>query len=112
MIHKIVIILATTLVLAGCATEREKYDVVQTALEGSPQLRSKAVTNCVQRMKPTRENLETLAALARTSTSSAKRVVCQRMIAAISSKRMTYADLNAMMRGRPSPKVIRILQGR
>ncbi|MFI0842370.1 hypothetical protein [Mesorhizobium sp. IMUNJ 23232] len=98
--------------LAGCAVSKEKYEAAQTALDGSPKLRSMAVADCVRKAHPSKKEMEILAALTNSSEASVKTVVCRRVIAATASGRLSYADYQAFVAGRPTPKIIRILQGR
>jgi hypothetical protein len=56
--------------------------------------------------------MEVMAALTNSSVSSVKTVVCRRIVTAVSSGRLSYADYRAYMAGRPTPNLIRILQGR
>jgi hypothetical protein len=100
------------LVLAGCAVSQEKYETAQVALDGSPKLRSMAVADCVKKANPSKRDMEVMAALTNSSVSSVKTVVCRRIVTAVSSGRLSYADYRAYMAGRPTPNLIRILQGR
>jgi hypothetical protein len=100
------------LALAGCTMSKEKYEVAQTALDGSPKLRSMAVAECVKKANPSKREMELMVALTNSSMSSVKTVVCRRIFAAMSSGRLSYADYQAFVAGRPTPKVVRILQGR
>jgi uncharacterized protein YceK len=110
--HKVVLILAVTLALAGCAPSQERFDAVQTALEGSPKMRSKAVEDCVKRIRWSKKQLEISVALTNSTTATVKTVTCQRVIAAIASKRLDYGDIRDLMAARPTPKLVRVLQGR
>ncbi|WP_442581442.1 hypothetical protein ACSBOB_05460 [Mesorhizobium sp. ASY16-5R] len=100
------------LALAGCTMSKEKYEVAQTALDGSPKLRSMVVADCVRKAHPSKKEMEILAALTNSSVATVKTVVCRRVVAATASGRLSYADYQAFVAGRPTPKVIRILQGR
>jgi hypothetical protein len=101
------------LVLAGCTTSKEEYATVQTALEGSPKLRAMTIADCGKRLekKPAGQK-EILAALMNVSTQSVPSVFCRRVIHGISQGHITHAEFVAAEHGRPSPKVIRLLQGR
>ena len=101
------------LALAGCTMSKERYEAAQTALDGSPKLRSMTIADCSRRLakKPAWDK-EIMAALMNVSTKSVASVFCRRVINGISEGRITHAEFTQAERGHPSPKVIRLIQGR
>lgn len=98
-------------VLTACAPSRQQYDVVQTALEGSPAYRAKSLSICLSQNWSDKA-LQEAALLMSVPKPKAKKLVCSRITSALSSGRLTHDDVKAIYRGQPTPNVIKILQGR
>jgi len=75
-------------------------------------MRSKAIEDCVKRLRWSKKQQEFVVALSNTTNATVKTVTCQRVIAGIASKRLDYNDVRDLMMSRPTPKLVRVLQGR
>ncbi|MDQ0455479.1 hypothetical protein [Rhizobium paknamense] len=102
--------LAALAMLPGCMTERE-YAAYQTAFEGSPKLRQEAIKRCIARGKG--KDMKLLSMLANTTPEKTPVVICTRIMNAVVDGKLTYDDYLSIMRYEtPSPKQIKIIQGR
>ncbi len=106
-------IIVLALGLSGCGVSASNYAAGQQVLQGSPAVRNNFINSCVERIrnKPLKSR-QTIAMVANTSVSAIPRVYCSRMIRGIASGRLTYGDMNAASRGKVTPNVIKVLQGR
>ncbi|OQP86515.1 hypothetical protein BTR14_10940 [Rhizobium rhizosphaerae] len=97
-------------VLAGCAPTQQQFLAMQETVRGSAKARQLALESCMKDARP--GDIKAAAIVIDSSEKAAPRLVCSRLIEALRSGRMTYADLVDLKQGRPTPKLIRIIQGR
>ncbi|MBB2674797.1 UNVERIFIED_ORG: hypothetical protein GGE44_004379 [Rhizobium esperanzae] len=96
--------------LTACVPTRQDYDAYVTLLQGSSRARNEATKDCVRGFDG--KSSRNLGILTNTSDKDAVRVGCDRFIAAVVSGRATYDDVIDIKRQRPTPKIIKIFQGR
>jgi hypothetical protein len=104
---------ASLAAMAGCSMSKTQYNTVQTSLSGSAQMRSATVSGCVERQsrRPLADR-QSLASLMNVPVNAAPRTACRRMVNGLSSGELTHEDMRSIQRGRPTPNLIRVLQGR
>lgn len=103
------------LALSSCTTTASKsnFETGATALAGSERLREAVTERCIARARNFSPEARHNAALVMdVKDSQADRLSCTRMVNAIATGRLTYAEVEAMRYGHISPKIVRILQGR
>jgi hypothetical protein len=113
MLKSIITVVAMAGLLSGCGISASNYSAGREVLRGSPQLRAQSMETCVrnQQRKPLATR-QSLAKLMNVSVSAAPRTVCRRIQSGITSGRLKHSDVDSGMRGRMTPNLIRVLQGR
>ncbi|MBY5542542.1 hypothetical protein HFO60_21400 [Rhizobium leguminosarum] len=106
----ILTVLIATGLLTACTPTRQDYDALVTLLQGSSRAKNEAVKECVRGFDG--RTTRNFGLLTNTSDKDAARVGCNRFVAAIASGRATYDDVVDIKRHRPTPKLIKIFQGR
>lgn len=108
----VVAVCAAVLGLAGCVTE-EGYNAGVEALKGSPQLRQKWISDCIEgnRKRPVDEK-RLLGEWMGLSADDVTPVFCSRIITAMSQGKISSSEFRNAAAGRPSKRVIDILKGR
>ncbi|OWV82554.1 hypothetical protein ATY75_27425 [Rhizobium sp. N122] len=96
--------------LTACVPTRQDYDTYVTLLQGSSRARNEAIKDCANGFDANARRIFGL--LTDASDKNAPRVACSRFVNAVISGRATYDDIVDIKRHRPSPKLIKILQGR
>lgn len=106
--------------LSACATTQQHQlevaarnsEAIKESLAGSPKLRQKALEAC-ERVKRSERVTNAMALIANVSKEDVPRVVCQRVLRATVSGRISAKDLLEWRRtGMPSIEFIKVLQGR
>ena len=103
-------VLLAAVVMSGCAPTKPQFDVAVETMKGSKKARDKVTADCIAKFN--RKGVEGAALVLDVPERDAKRVACQRIVAAMTDGRLSYEDLQAMMRGKPTPKIVRVMQGR
>ncbi|NUS67983.1 MAG: hypothetical protein HOQ41_06490 [Ensifer adhaerens] len=99
-------------VLASCAPSQDDYARMQTAVQGSPALQNEIYRDCVSK-RWSKSDREDAALLLSVSPGKAQAVTCKRVVNALASGRLKYADVHQLMTNRgPTVNLIKILQGR
>ena len=105
----------SALTLTGCTTVSENdYRLGQTALAESPSIKREIVADCVaERRSESLNEQRTYAALMNVSVANYPTTFCKRVINAVSSGRLTYADIARLdSSSADQSKIIRIIQGK
>ncbi|MGO4618480.1 hypothetical protein AB4Z34_21475 [Ensifer sp. 2YAB10] len=98
-------------VLASCAPSQDEYARLQAAAQGSPALQKAMYQDCVSK-KWSRSDLEGGAMLLSVPPSKVPALTCKRLVNALASGRLKYADVRRNMNGGPTVSLIKILQDR
>lgn len=114
---------ASMVLLSGCTTAQKgpgrnmtpvQYAASTEALKGSPALRRATLQECAVIAR--RSGARNISAMAVLMNLPPNRdpipLYCQRMVAALTSGRITYADYQAIRTMQATPKLIRVIQGR
>ncbi|WP_312361343.1 hypothetical protein [Ensifer sp.] len=96
------------LTLASCAPSQGEYEKVQTAVQGSPALQRAVLKDCLA-ARWTKSELEAGALLLSVPVNKVQTLTCKRMVSALATGRLTYADVRA---SQPTVNLIKIMQGR
>lgn len=104
--------LSGLLLLGGCVSATQ-YAAVSEALKGSPSLRNDEIDRCVKTNRSTAREKDIMRKLMNLSPGSdTARVGCTRMVGAVASGRLSYADYQSVRMGQVTPQLIRVLQAR
>jgi hypothetical protein len=98
-------------ILAGCAPSQQQFEAASEMIRGSKKAEQYAMQECLTKGW-TKKNVYAASVMLDVSVKAAPRVACTRVISAMKSGRLQYADAMAFKRGRPSPETIKMLQGR
>lgn len=98
-------------VAAGCAPSQQQFEAERETLRGSVKAQQYAFGKCLTNGWNSRA-LRAAALLLDTTEKAAPRLACTRVMSAMKSGRLEYADAVAFKQGRPTPEMIKILQGR
>ncbi|MEI2297647.1 hypothetical protein [Ensifer sp. MJa1] len=99
-------------VLASCAPSQDDYARMQTAVQGSPELQKALHKDCLSK-RWSKSDLEDAALLLSVPPGKAQALTCKRVVNALASGRLKYADVQQLMSNRgPTVNLIKILQGR
>ncbi|HEV7319526.1 MAG TPA: hypothetical protein VGO04_13080 [Ensifer sp.] len=99
-------------VLASCAPSQDDYARLQTAAQGSPALQKAMYQECVNK-RWSKSDLQGGALLLSVPPSKVPTLTCKRLVNALASGRLKYADVRQNMNnGGPTVNLIKILQGR
>lgn len=113
-LSRVLIALATALVLAGCRTVAgpEQYSIYRQALIGSPAFRAQEHAKCVdgQLALPT-ETRRTFATIINVPYERSAQVTCDRTVKAIVSGRMDYATYTKIVSGQSDGETLKLFQG-
>lgn len=96
--------------LAGCAPTEREYEALVTTLQGSAKARQLAVSECTKGFSTSQKRAA--AVIIDSTEKNAARLACTRAVEAMRSGRLTYADAVDMKRGKFTPKLVKIVQGR
>jgi hypothetical protein len=110
------VVLIATSALASCATTPAKptpqsYAAAQTMLEGSPGIRKLVQNKCATDMA-TLQQKQVMSLLANVPQDRVARVVCERLIKAMASGRLTYSDFTQTLDRHPTVTAVKVVQGR
>jgi len=110
---RIGLVAALSLGLAGCVVSEQKFVQYRTAIRARPELQAKMINPCVARMKSfDEEKRATIAAMVDLKPATVSQTFCRRMAQSFISGRMTYQDYRDLMRGKPTPRLIRLMRGK
>lgn len=110
---KVVTIVVVGLVaatLSSCIPSKEKFVALQTAMQGSPRFAAYEIKDCIAKAGKY-PGSEKAALIMNVPKSQGPSAFCKRLANALIDGRLTYEDVKASQRT-PTPKVIKILQGR
>ncbi|HEV7308300.1 hypothetical protein [Ensifer sp.] len=111
LLHAASLALALT-VLASCGPTKEEFEVAQTTIQGSPALQKALYKDCVGKTW-SKSDLAGGAMLLSVPPSKVPALTCKRLVNALVSGRLKYADVRQNMNnGAPTVNLIKILQGR
>ncbi|PYE30083.1 MAG: hypothetical protein EON58_21890 [Alphaproteobacteria bacterium] len=110
LLPAISLITAITIV-SGCAPSQQQFEVAREAIRGSSKAQQAAMQECLSKGWNSKSR-KAAAIVLDTTEKLAPRVACTRFINAMKSGRLQYADAAAFKQGRPTPEMIKILQGR
>ncbi|MGB8818923.1 MAG: hypothetical protein WCC66_13480 [Rhizobiaceae bacterium] len=104
---------AATLV-SGCNTVSEsEYKVGQAALSESPSAKRYVLQECIAETRPgSASEQKELAAFLKVPQSKLTETICRRVVNAMASGRMSYADYRKIVTTGDSPKLLKIIQGK
>jgi hypothetical protein len=111
-VHVIAIVSAIASLSACTPEERaQNNEVIKTELQGSPSMRAQTYHTCISDhiSDKTRQKV---AALANVTSGDPVPVVCHRVVDALTSGRATAEEVRDFKAGRPTPNMIKIIQGR
>ncbi|MBB3980029.1 hypothetical protein GGQ64_005276 [Rhizobium azooxidifex] len=97
-------------ILAGCAPSEKEYEAIVTTLQGSAKARQFAISECVKGFSTSQRRAAAI--IIDSTEKNAARVACTRAVEAMRSGRLTYADAVDMKKGKFTPKLVKIVQGR
>jgi hypothetical protein len=103
-------IVLSLLILGGCVPSKQEFDTIATTVQGSAKARKLALSQCMKPWTP-RQRREA-AIIIDSSEKDAPKLVCSRIVEAVRSGRLEYADAVDIKRRRFTPKLVKILQGR
>lgn len=106
MMHRTALLLAATLTLSGCG--KAFYEYGAEALR-NPKVREAALQDCIKDTE--RKSLferQAIADATRTSLARAPQVFCRRIVVAVASGRISYADLQ----NEKGDEILRVMAGR
>ncbi len=101
--------------VAGCSTMTEgEFNTMHTVLEGSPATKRQAIKDCIARERSiSQADKNTYAAIMNVSAARYETAFCNRLMNALASGRITYADyVKLSSPGADSSKLIKVMQGR
>ncbi|KQS79049.1 hypothetical protein ASG25_10715 [Rhizobium sp. Leaf384] len=104
-------ILSGITIVAGCAPSQQQYEAATELLRGSKKAEQYAMQECLTKGW-NKTNVHAASMMLDVSERAAPRLACTRIVGAMKSGRMQYADAASFRRGRPTPEMIKILQGR
>ncbi len=112
--RKISAALLAASMLTGCsATSKEDFELGRRIARESPAARQKIMANCMGSSKSlSAADRRNLAAMMNVSETRVPTLVCRRVVAAVLSGRLSYAELQSLGRDPDQSKLIRIVQGR
>ncbi len=96
--------------LTGCAPSKQEYAAIQETVRGSAKARKLAMSECTAHWSPLQRKNASI--ILDVSEKSAPGIACSRLVQAVRSGKLTYRDAVDMIRGKATPKIIKILQGR
>lgn len=98
--------------LAACAPSQDEYARLQTAVQGSPAMQKALHKDCVSK-KWSKADRDYGALLISVPPGKVQAVVCKRIVNAMASGRLKYADVRQLTGNQgPTVNLIKILQGR
>lgn len=110
------------MLLSGCTSTQQRtgrsltplqYASVIEAMKGSPALRRSEIQRCSAGTRSSPHQRDQLRLLLNVSPNrDPTPLFCQRLIGALTSGRLNYADYRNSMRSEITPKLIRVIQGR
>jgi hypothetical protein len=107
------LIAVLSLGLSGCVVSEQKFAQYRTVIRARPELQAKMINPCVARMKSlNEEDRATIAAMVDLRPATVSQTFCRRMVQSFLSGRMTYQDYRDLMRGKPTPRLIRLMRGK
>ncbi|KQR73492.1 hypothetical protein ASG03_01470 [Rhizobium sp. Leaf341] len=108
--YRIGAVLLAAVLMAGCGPTKPQFQVAVETMKGSKRARDKVTADCIAGF--TQTGVQGAALVLDVPEKDAKRVACQRMVAAITAGRLDYEDLQSMIAKRPTAKVVRVMQNR
>lgn len=105
--HRTALLLAAALSLFGCG--KAMYEYGAEALRNDPKIREAALQDCIKDTE--RKSLferQAIADATRTSLARMPQVFCRRIVAAVTSGRISYADLQ----NDSGDEILRVMAGR
>lgn len=104
------VVILTTVAVSGCGPTKPQFDAVVEVMKGSKSARDRVTADCIAKFNP--KGLKGAALVLDVPEKDAKKLACSRLVAAMTDGRLNYDDLQSMLRNKPTPKIVRALQGR
>ncbi|EFG9152986.1 hypothetical protein BL864_005439 [Escherichia coli] len=112
-IYKGLIVAMLAVAAAGCAPPRAQFEAGVEVMRGSPAARQKVHRECMTAAaRMTAKEKADMAMALNTSPARVGSLACSRIVAGITSGRLSYDDIRDLSSGRITPKMVRLLQGR
>lgn len=108
-----VLAILLTASLVGCQTvTKAEYEKVRAQIVANPKALRERTENCRRTISKQSVEMRTdMARLAEVPVKSVADIVCMRMARAVRSGRLSYQDVQSIMRQQPSTNSLRILKG-
>ncbi len=97
-------------ILAGCVPSKQEYAAIQETVRGSAKARKFALSQCMSGWNAVQRKNASI--ILDTSEKAAPQIACSRAVEAVRSGKLDYQDIVDIKRGKITPKLVKIFQGR